>query len=142
MTAPALSTDLRNLKQIAAAILGTDLYAFVQASFAIVSGGDRLLLNWHIEAISHELTEVMKGRTKRLIITVPPRSLKSICASVCFPAFVLGHDPTARIICVSYAEGLARKHANDCRALMRSALYRAYSRPPASARQRTQKPRS
>ena len=40
-----------------------------------------------------------------------------------FPAFVLGHDPTRRIICVSYAEGLARKHANDFRAVMRSPLY-------------------
>ena len=50
-------------------------------------------------------------------------SVKSICTSVAFPAFVLGHDPTRRIICVSYAEGLARKHANDCRAIMRTALY-------------------
>jgi predicted phage terminase large subunit-like protein len=37
---------------------------------------------------------------------------------------VLGQDPTRRIICVSYAEGLARKHANDFRAVMRSPLYR------------------
>ena len=107
-----------------AAILGTDLYSFVQASFPIVSGGGRFLPNWHVEAICHELSRVVKGETKRLVITVPPRSLKSICASVCLPAFILGHDPARRIICVSYSEGLARKHANDCRALMRSGLYR------------------
>ena len=110
---------------MAAAILGTDFYSFVQASFPLISGGQRLLANWHIEAIAYSLVEVFRGRTRRLIITVPPRSLKSICASVCFPAFIFGHDPNARIICVSYAEALARKHANDCRALMRSALYRA-----------------
>jgi predicted phage terminase large subunit-like protein len=74
--------------------------------------------------MAYELSEVMLGRTRRLIITVPPRSLKSICASVALPAFALGRDPSRRIICVSYAEGLARKHANDCRALMRSDLYR------------------
>src|SRR5438093_7269716 len=79
--------------------------------------------NRHIEAIAFALMRVLRGEIKRLIITVPPRSLKSICASVAFPAFVLGHDPTRRIICVSYAEALARKHANDCRALMRSTLY-------------------
>ena len=50
--------------------------------------------------------------------------MKSICASVALPAFLLGHDPTRRIICVSYAENLARKHANDFRAVMRSSLYR------------------
>src|SRR5262249_7837947 len=33
-------------------------------------------------------------------------------------------NPRLRIICVSYSELLARKHANDCRALMRSDLYR------------------
>jgi hypothetical protein len=50
--------------------------------------------------------------------------LKSLCTSVAFPAFLLGHDPTRRIICVSYSEGLAAKHANDCRALMHSPKYR------------------
>jgi predicted phage terminase large subunit-like protein len=121
-------TDLRlrppDNATLVAAILGTDLYSFVQASFPIVSGGGRFLPNWHVESICYELSQVIKGLTRRLIITVPPRSLKSICASVCLPAFILGHDPARRIICVSYSEGLARKHANDCRALMRSNLYR------------------
>ena len=106
------------------AAMRSDLYAFLQAIFPVVSAGSELLLNWHLEAITSALTDVIRGKTRRLIITVPPRSLKSICASVAVPAFVLGHDPTRRIICVSYAEGLARKHANDCRALMRSSLYR------------------
>jgi predicted phage terminase large subunit-like protein len=109
--------------QVVAAILRSDLYSFIQAIFPTVSPGDAFLPNWHIEAMAYELTRVLQGETKRLIITVPPRSLKSICASVAFPAFMLGHDPTRRIICVSYAEGLARKHANDCRAVMRSKLY-------------------
>lgn len=120
--------DAPDRKQIATAILATDFYSFVQESFPVVSGGARLMPNWHLEAIAYELSQVMKGSTKRLIITVPPRSLKSICASVCFPAFVLGHDPTAHLICVSYAELLARKHANDCRALMRSSLYQGIFR--------------
>lgn len=107
------------------AILGTDFYSFVRASFPLITGGGVFLPNWHIEAIAYELTRVLNGNTKRLVITVPPRSLKSICASVCLPAFALGHDPSRRIICVSYAEALARKHANDSRSLMRSDMYRA-----------------
>lgn len=106
------------------AISRVDLYSFVQRIFPVVSPGSPFLPNWHVEAITYALTRVMLGEIKRLIITVPPRSLKSICASVAFPAFVLGHDPTRRIIEVSYAEGLARKHANDFRAVMRSPLYR------------------
>jgi hypothetical protein len=107
-----------------AAILGTDLYSFTRASFPTVSGGENFLPNWHVEAMCYRLSEVLRGTTRRLIITVPPRSLKSICASVALPAFALGRDPGRRIICVSYSENLARKHANDCRALMRSNLYR------------------
>jgi len=106
------------------AALRTDLCSFVQAIFPIVAPGCEFLPNWHIEAITYGLTRVMRGEIKRLIITVPPRSLKSICASVGFPAFLLGRDPTCRIICVSYSEILARKHANDCRAVMHSRRYR------------------
>ena len=64
------------------------------------------------------------GRITRLIITLPPRSLKSISASVAFPAWLLGHDPSTRIIAVSYADILTAKHARDCRVVMESAWYR------------------
>jgi hypothetical protein len=106
------------------AILRTDFCAFVEAIYPIVSTGDPLLPNWHIEAIAYALSRVASGEIRRLMILMPPRHLKSICASVAFPAFLLGHDPTKRIIVVSYADPLARKHASDCRALLRSPLYR------------------
>jgi hypothetical protein len=99
------------------AAVRSDLYAFVQAAFPIVAGGNVLQRNWHLEAMTAALTDVINGKSRRLIITVPPRSLKSICASVALPAFVLGQDPKRRIICVSYSEVLSRKHGNDCRAL-------------------------
>src|SRR5262245_22376397 len=105
------------------AALRTDFYSFVQWGFPIVCGGKRLQLNWHLEAMAYALTDVINGNSRRLIITVPPRSLKSICSSVAPPAFALGHDPTRRIICVSYSEALARKHGNDCRVLMHSPHY-------------------
>jgi len=58
-----------------------------------------------------------------LIINVPPRSLKSHCATVAFPAFLFGHNPSAQIICASYGQDLANKHSMDCRTLMASAWY-------------------
>ena len=106
------------------AMLRSDLYAFIQAVFPIVTGGQILQLNWHLEAIAAALTDVLTGKCRRLIITVPPRSLKSICASVALPAFALGQDPSRNIICVSYSDPLARKHGNDCRAVMHSPKYR------------------
>jgi predicted phage terminase large subunit-like protein len=109
--------------RLVAAVLRSDLYSFIRAAFPIVSPSDEFAGNWHIEAIAYELTRVLNGEINRLIINVPPRNLKSICASVAFPAFVLGHDPRRRLICVSYSGDLARTHASDCRAVMRSSLY-------------------
>ena len=106
------------------AVLRQDLLAFVQKVFGTVSPGARFLPSWHIEALCHELEKVVRGETKRLIITIPPRHLKSICTSVALPAWILGQDPTRRIICVSYAQELAVKHANDCRTVMMSDWYR------------------
>jgi hypothetical protein len=35
------------------------------------------------------------------VINLPPRHLKSLLASVAFPAWALGHDPSAEILCVT-----------------------------------------
>src|SRR4051812_46829294 len=105
-------------------LIRRDLFRFTCRTFETVVPGETLNRNWHIQAMAHALSQVHSGNTKRLIITVPPRYLKSISASVAFPAFVLGHDPTRRIVCVSYSQELAIKHANDCRAILRSDWYR------------------
>jgi predicted phage terminase large subunit-like protein len=104
-------------------MLRADLFAFIHRVFQTVAPGQRFLSNWHIEAIAFHLTQCMLGEIKRLIISVPPRSLKSICASTSFPAFLLGHDPSARIICASYSQELAAKLARDCRAVLEAAWY-------------------
>jgi predicted phage terminase large subunit-like protein len=106
------------------AILRTDLVSFIRKVFQTVSPGERFLENWHIEAMAHHLLKVVRGETRRLVITIPPRHLKSICTSVALPAFILGHDPTRRMICVSYSTDLAVKHANDFRTVIKSDWYR------------------
>lgn len=103
--------------------LKTDLCAFVEKSFEIVFPGQEFQPNWHVEAICHALERVARGEVKRLLILMPPRNLKSLSASVAFPAWLLGHEPTKGIICVSYSAELAAKHARDCRALMQSGCY-------------------
>jgi len=103
--------------------LRTGFYAFVQKVFETVNPATTFSRNWSIEAVSHALQRVVDGSTRRLIVNIPPRHLKSICASVALPTFLLGTDPTKKIICVSYSEELAAKFSNDCRAVMRSSWY-------------------
>jgi hypothetical protein len=64
-------------------------------------------MNWHIEVIAAKLAAVRESKIQRPIINLPPRHLKSLMASVAFPAWCLGHDPSAQILCVSYARDLA-----------------------------------
>jgi predicted phage terminase large subunit-like protein len=112
-----MSADERRLLDLA---LRNDLMTFIHRTFQTVAPAHSFLYNWHIEAMAWRLQQCFEGNIKRLLITLPPRNLKSISASVAFPAWVLGRTPTARIVCASYSENLASKHAQDCRAVMES----------------------
>jgi predicted phage terminase large subunit-like protein len=105
------------------AVLRQDFGSFLRKAFHTLSPGQEYVRGWHLDAIVHRLQQVHIGETKRLVINMPPRSLKSIAASVALPAFILGHDPTRRIICVSYSTDLAKKHSNDFRAIIESDWY-------------------
>jgi hypothetical protein len=120
MQTPGMKPDARLLR----ALLRQNFNAFVEKAFATLAPGQAFDPGWHLRAIGWQLERVRRGEITRLIINMPPRSLKSIMASVAFPAFLLGHDPTQRIICVSYSGDLARKHSNDFRALMEASWYR------------------
>ena len=102
-----------------------DFVSFIRKSFHVLNPSAKFCMNWHICRIAYVLEQVRLGTIKRLIITVPPRSLKSIMCSVAFPAFVLGHDPTKRLIVVSYSADLVIKHSIDFRAVVNSEEYRA-----------------
>jgi predicted phage terminase large subunit-like protein len=105
-------------------LLRNDFNAFIERSFYEVTPQREFLPSRHIEVISSKLEECRAGKLKRLIINLPPRNLKSHCASVALPAWLLGHNPSLEIICVSYGQDLADKFARDCRAVMNSAWYK------------------
>lgn len=106
------------------ALLRNDLVSFTRRTFDTVVPGQDFHMNWHVDALAHVLERCRRREIKRLIVLMPPRNLKSIAVSVAFPAFVLGRDPTAKIICASYSQELSNKHARDCRAVMESDWYR------------------
>lgn len=112
-------------KSLLYAILRNDLVAFTEKVFGTLSPATLLLRNWHMEALAYYLKEAMAGRIRRLIITLPPRSLKSLFCSVSLPAFILGHHPSQKIVCVSYSYELAGEHARSCRDVMETDWYRA-----------------
>jgi hypothetical protein len=105
-------------------LLRGSLSPFVQKAFHELNPGDRFFDSWYLDAITHHLQRCRTGSCKRLIITAPPRSLKSIVTSVAYPAFLLGRNPSERILCISYGNELALSHARDFRSVVSSAWYR------------------
>lgn len=97
--------------------------SFTERAFYQLNPQTALLRSSHIEAIVTKLEACRRGKLKRLIINLPPRNLKSHCASIAFPAWYLGHNPAGHVICASYGQDLADKLARDCRTLMQSAWY-------------------
>jgi predicted phage terminase large subunit-like protein len=107
------------------ALLANNLTSFTEFAFGVVRPGIAFKPNWHFEAVTHKLSEVANGEVRRLIITLPPRTLKSLCASVALPAWFLGCNPSERVVVVSYSDVLARTHANDFRLLVNHPIYQA-----------------
>jgi hypothetical protein len=102
-----------------------DFGAFTYEAFKALNPGQPLIPNWHIDAICYQLQQMVTGDArKRLILNLPPRTLKSFIVSVALPAWLLGRNPGSRIICASYADELATKFSRDCRALLETPFYK------------------
>ena len=117
MNSPQLSTALYR------ELLRNDFAGFIERSFCELNPGTEFIRGKCIELLADRLDKVHRGETKRLIVNLPPRTLKSHAASVAFPAWFLGHNPATQIVCASYGQDLANKLGRDTRNLMSSALY-------------------
>jgi predicted phage terminase large subunit-like protein len=106
------------------ALFRGDFYYFVWKCFQTIAPGTRFVPNWHLRAIAYRLMRVQSGNTTRLIVNLPPRSGKSICISVAYVAWLLGHDPTLRIIVVSYSNELAAELHRQFRMVIDSDWYK------------------
>jgi hypothetical protein len=106
-------------------VMRLDLMTFIHRCFIELNPTQNLSLAPHIQIMAAKLADCLMGRgPKRLIINLPPRSLKSVTVSVAAVAWLLGQDPTKQIICASYGQDLADKHARDSRRVMMSSFYK------------------
>jgi predicted phage terminase large subunit-like protein len=107
------------------ALLRTDFMSFAHRCALSLNPGTPFMPNWHLTVLAEHLQAFAAGKTKRLIVNLPPRGGKSVYASIALPLWILGHDPTRRLICASYGAELASRFSRDTRTLMESAWVRA-----------------
>ena len=90
------------------------LAEFTKQAWNIIEPGTPLMWNWHLDTMCGYLeATVFRGGTagkpfiNRLIINVPPGSMKSIVVSVMYPAWLWIKHPEKRILGVSNSQDLA-----------------------------------
>lgn len=81
--------------------------------------------NRHIKKICEKLEDVFYGRIKRLMINIPPRSLKTEIVSIAYPARCLWKRNNTKFMDISYATGLAQQNSMACRQIYKSQTFQS-----------------
>jgi predicted phage terminase large subunit-like protein len=97
------------------------LSTFVEHAWPIVEPATPFVHGWHIDVVCEHLEAVTAGEILRLIINVPPRTMKSLTVGVFWPAWEWLTSPHIRWLFASYAEDLSQRDSLKCRRLIRSA---------------------
>lgn len=116
---------LNSQKRIVASLIKYKFEHFIRKCFEQVNPSQKLEWNHHIDDICDYLRACEEGDIKQLIINMPPRWLKSIVVSTAWPAWILGHDPSQRIIVACHSSDLSKRLSVNTRDIIRSDWYRA-----------------
>ena len=78
----------------------------------------------HHKIYAEKLQKVAEGKIKRLIINMPPRHTKSEFASYLFPAWLMGRNPSTKVIQATHTAELAVGFGRKVKNLIDSEIYR------------------
>lgn len=116
------------------------LATFVREAWDVLEPGTPYVHGWHVEAICEHLEAVTRGEINRLLINIPPGTMKSTLTSVFWPAWEWGPAgmPHIRMIGASHEGSLATRDARKMRMLVTSDWYQERW-PVALARDQSEK---
>ena len=106
------------------ALLRTEFEFFLRMAFAELGGAGTYEHNWQVNAIINQLDRIRSGENRRLVVTIPPRHLKSRIVSVAWVAWMLGKKPALSFLWISYGQDLSEDYSRDCLKLIQSRWYR------------------
>jgi predicted phage terminase large subunit-like protein len=105
-------------------LIRNDLPSFVRKAFYYDHGGTKLGNEPYIDYLCFELNKVATGETRRLVINLPPRHLKTFLGAIYLPAWVLAHDPAAKIMIVTNNDKLTEYITYHIRRILRSPWFK------------------
>lgn len=98
-------------------------HLFFARWFFKIREGVKFKVNWHHKVVADAIERVIEGKTKRLIINVPPGSSKTELAVINFIARGLAINPRARFLHLSYSSELAELNSAKAKELVCSSEY-------------------
>lgn len=109
------------------------LAGFIREAWIVVEpdAANKYIHGWHIDAICQHLEAITWGRIRslgyenRLLINIPPGTMKSLIVNVFWPAWEWGPagKPNLKYVCSSYKEALTDRDSRRMRRLITSEWY-------------------
>ena len=103
------------------------LAEFAKRAWKVLEPGATLKWGWALDAICMHLEAVTDGKVTRLLMNVPPGSMKSLLTGVIWPAWEWGPRgmPDMRFVGTAHEEQLAIRDNRRCRDLIKSEWYQS-----------------
>jgi predicted phage terminase large subunit-like protein len=114
-----------DLQAVEREICRRSLATFAQRAWHVLEPAAPLKWGWALDAICMHLEAVTNGEIKRLLMNVPPGSMKSLLTGVIWPAWEWGPRgmPEQRFVGTAHEETLAIRDNRKCRDLITSEWY-------------------
>lgn len=98
---------------------------FIRRAWPTLEPSQPYVHGWHMDAISEHLEAITLGQITRLLINVPPGTMKSMSTNVFWPSWEWGPKgmPSMRFIGASHEEKLATRDSVKMRRLVQSTWY-------------------
>jgi len=106
-----------------AELIRRDYALFVRYLWDVIEPGTPLTWNWHIDVVCEALGKVAEGEITKLVICIPPGSMKSTLVSAMYDPWIWLTRPEERTLTASYDASLAIRDNVKARRIVDSEKY-------------------
>jgi predicted phage terminase large subunit-like protein len=121
----ALPLTIEDLKEVEREYCRRSLAHFAKRAWHVLEPATELKWGWAIDSICDHLEAVTRGEISRLLVNVPPGTMKSLLTAVIWPAWEWGAlgMQEMRYLGTAHKQDLATRDSTKCRRLIQSAWY-------------------
>jgi len=112
------------LHRVTRDLLSRSLHDFVRRAWPVVEPARPFVDNWHLGVLCEHLQAVSMRQIRRLVVNVPPGTMKSLLVCVFWPAWSWTHAAHTKWIFASYGDPPAKRDSGRTRRLLESKWYR------------------